>query len=94
MCSIRMLRFAEKSLQYSKRPETGLTEMRNLLSTLTLGLSVFTGPASAQPDAILILTTYPATGSSSTATTIIAPKLEEYLGREVAIDYGVGLQVE
>lgn len=66
--------------------------MRNLLPTLTLGLSVFTGFASAQSDPILVLTTYPATGSSSTATTIIAPKLEEYLGREVVLDYGVGLQ--
>lgn len=66
--------------------------MRNFLLTLTLGLSVYAGLASAQTDPILILTTYPATGSSSTATTIIAPKLEEYLGREVVIDYGVGLQ--
>lgn len=66
--------------------------MRNFLPTLTLGLSVYAGLASAQTDPILILTTYPATGSSSTATTIIAPKLEEYLGREVVIDYGVGLQ--
>lgn len=66
--------------------------MGRLVQTPTLVLLVFSRLASAQPDAILILTTYPATGSSSTATTIIAPKLEEYLGREVAIDYGVGLQ--
>ena len=66
--------------------------MRNFLSALTLGLAGFAGLASAQSDPILILTTYPATGSSSTATTIIAPKLEEYLGREVVLDYGVGLQ--
>lgn len=66
--------------------------MRNFLLTLTLGLSVYAGLASGQSDPILILTTYPATGSSSTATTLIAPKLEEYLGREVVIDYGVGLQ--
>ena len=66
--------------------------MRNFLSALTLGLAGLAGLASAQSDPILILTTYPATGSSSTATTIIAPKLEEYLGREVVLDYGVGLQ--
>ena len=66
--------------------------MRNFLSALTLGLAGLAGLASAQSDPILILTTYPATGSSSTATTIIAPKLEEYLGREVVFDYGVGLQ--
>ena len=66
--------------------------MRNFLSALTLGLAGLAGLASAQSDPILILTTYPATGSSSTATTIIAPKLEEFLGREVVFDYGVGLQ--
>lgn len=55
-------------------------------------LTVYTGLAFAQSEPIVILTTYPATGSSSTATTIIAPKLQEYLEREVEIDYGVGLQ--
>ena len=50
------------------------------------------GLAFAQSEPIRILTTYPATGSSSTATTIIAPKLQEFLGREVVIDYGVGPQ--
>ncbi len=66
--------------------------MCRLAQTLILGLLVYSGLASAQSESILILTTYPATGSSSTATTIIAPKLQEYLGREVEFDYGVGLQ--
>ena len=66
--------------------------MRKLTKILLPGFLVCTGLASAQTEPILILTTYPATGSSSTATTIIAPKLQEYLGREVVFDYGVGLQ--
>ena len=66
--------------------------MCRLAQTLILGLLVYAGLASAQSESILILTTYPATGSSSTATTIIAPKLQEYLGREVEFDYDVGLQ--
>ena len=66
--------------------------MRRLVTTVTLSLLAYAGLASAQSDPILILTTYPATGSSSQATTIIAPKLEEYLGREVEIEYGVGVQ--
>lgn len=66
--------------------------MRTIVSTLGLGLLACSGLASAQSDPILILTTYPATGSSSQATTILAPKIEEYLGREVEIDYGVGVQ--
>ena len=66
--------------------------MRRLLATITMSLLAYAGLASAQSDPILILTTYPATGSSSQATTIIAPKLEEYLGREVEIEYGVGVQ--
>ena len=59
---------------------------------LFLGLLAHAGLACAQSGPILILTTYPATGSSSTATTIIAPQLQEHLGREVVFDYGVGLQ--
>ena len=59
---------------------------------ITLGFLVCSSLAFAQSEPIRILTTYPATGSSSTATTIIAPKLEEHLGREVVFDYGVGLQ--
>ena len=59
---------------------------------ITLGFLVCSSLAFAQSEPIRILTTYPATGSSSTATTIIAPKLEEHLGREVEFDYGVGLQ--
>ena len=66
--------------------------MCRLAKTITLGFLVYSGLAFAQSEPILILTTYPATGSSSTATTIIAPKLEEHLGREVVFDYGVGLQ--
>ena len=66
--------------------------MHRLIQTLALGLVGFTGLASAQTESVVILTTYPATGSSSTATRIIAPKLQEYLGREIEIDYGVGLQ--
>jgi len=66
--------------------------MCRLAKTITLGFLVCSGLAFAQSEPIRILTTYPATGSSSTATTIIAPKLEEHLGREVEFDYGVGLQ--
>ena len=66
--------------------------MRRLIKLLTLSLLSCSSLAFAQSEPILILTTYPATGSSSTATTIIAPKLEEHLGREVMFDYGVGLQ--
>ncbi len=66
--------------------------MRRLIEPLTFSLLFCSSLAFAQSDPIRILTTYPATGSSSTATTIIAPKLQEYLGREVEIDYGVGLQ--
>ena len=66
--------------------------MCRLAKTITLGFLVCSGLAFAQSEPIRILTTYPATGSSSTATTIIAPKLEEHLGREVVFDYGVGLQ--
>ena len=66
--------------------------MRRLFATLAMSLLAYAGLASAQSDPILILTTYPATGSSSQATTIIAPKLQEYLCREVEIDYGVGIQ--
>ena len=66
--------------------------MCKLAKTITLGFLVCSGLAFAQSEPIRILTTYPATGSSSTATTIIAPKLEEHLGREVMFDYGVGLQ--
>ena len=66
--------------------------MCRLAKTITLGFLVCSGLAFAQSEPVLILTTYPATGSSSTATTIIAPKLEEHLGREVEFDYGVGLQ--
>ena len=66
--------------------------MRRLIKLLTLSLLSCSSLAFAQSEPIRILTTYPATGSSSTATTIIAPKLEEHLGREVVFDYGVGLQ--
>ena len=66
--------------------------MCRLAKTITLGFLVCSSLAFAQSEPIRILTTYPATGSSSTATTIIAPKLEEHLGREVVFDYGVGLQ--
>ncbi len=66
--------------------------MHRLVPTVALGLIGYTGIATAQTESVVILTTYPATGSSSTATTIIAPKLQEYLGREIEIDYGVGLQ--
>jgi len=66
--------------------------MHRLIRTVALGLIGYTGLASAQTESVVILTTYPATGSSSTATRIIAPKLQEYLGREIVIDYGVGLQ--
>jgi len=66
--------------------------MCRLAKTIILGFLVWSGLAFAQSEPVLILTTYPATGSSSTATTIIAPKLEEHLGREVEFDYGVGLQ--
>lgn len=69
-----------------------VTGMHRLIPTLALGLVGYTGLATAQTESIVILTTYPATGSSSTATRIIAPKLQEYLGREIVIDYGVGLQ--
>ena len=66
--------------------------MHRLIPTVALGLVGYTGLATAQTESIVILTTYPATGSSSTATRIIAPQLQEYLGREIEIDYGVGLQ--
>ena len=66
--------------------------MRRLMKLLALSLLSCSSLAFAQSEPIRILTTYPATGSSSTATTIIAPKLEEHLGREVMFDYGVGLQ--
>ena len=66
--------------------------MHRLIQTLALALVGYTGLSSAQTESVVILTTYPATGSSSTATRIIAPKLQEYLGREIEIDYGVGLQ--
>ena len=66
--------------------------MHRLIPTVALGLIGFTGLASAQTESIVILTTYPATGSSSTATRILAPKLQEHLGREIEIDYGAGLQ--
>ena len=66
--------------------------MHRLIPTMALGLIGYAGFVTAQTESIVILTTYPATGSSSTATTIIAPKLQEYLGREIEIDYGVGLQ--
>ena len=66
--------------------------MRRLIPTVALGLIGYTGLALAQTESVVILTTYPATGSSSTATRIIAPKLREYLGREIEIDYGVGLR--
>ena len=66
--------------------------MCRLANTITLGFLVCSSLAFAQSEPVLILTTYPATGSSSTATTILAPKLQEHLGREVVFDYGVGLQ--
>jgi len=66
--------------------------MCRLAKTIILGFLVWSGLAFAQSEPVLILTTYPATGSSSTATTILAPKLQEHLGREVVFDYGVGLQ--
>ena len=66
--------------------------MHRLIPTVAMGLIGYAGLVTAQTESIVILTTYPATGSSSTATTIIAPKLQEYLGREIEIDYGVGLQ--
>lgn len=66
--------------------------MNRLIPAVALGLIGYTGLAPAQTESVVILTTYPATGSSSTATRIIAPQLQEYLGREIEIDYGVGLQ--
>ena len=66
--------------------------MPKLFATLGIGLLACAGLASAQTDPIVILTTYPATGSSSQATAIVAPKIAEYLGREVVFDYAVGVQ--
>ena len=71
---------------------SGETEIRRIPAALTFGFLAYAGLADAQSEPILILTTYPATGSSSQATTIIAPKLQEYLGPEIEIDYGVGVQ--
>lgn len=64
--------------------------MHKLVATAVCTLLGFTGIASAQTDSIVILTTYPATGSSSRATTILAPKLEEILGRDIRMEYDVG----
>jgi len=50
------------------------------------------GAACTQADPIVILTTFGAPGSSSRATAIIVPKMAEYLGQEVEIEYGVGVQ--
>jgi tripartite-type tricarboxylate transporter receptor subunit TctC len=66
--------------------------MHRLIATAVCSLLGFAGIASAQTDPIVILTTYPATGSSSRATTILAPRLEEFLGRDTQMDYGVGVQ--
>jgi tripartite-type tricarboxylate transporter receptor subunit TctC len=66
--------------------------MHKLIATIVCSLLGFAGIASAQIDPVVILTTYPATGSSSRATTILAPKLEQFLGREIRMDYGVGVR--
>jgi tripartite-type tricarboxylate transporter receptor subunit TctC len=64
--------------------------MHQLVAPAVCALLGFAGIASAQTDPIVVLTTYPATGSSSRATTLLAPKLEEFLGRDVQMEYDVG----
>ena len=71
----------------TKSRTTNMNKLSALWTCIFLG---FTGIGSAQTDPLVILTTYPATGSSSRATTILAPKLEEFLARDIQIKYDVG----
>jgi tripartite-type tricarboxylate transporter receptor subunit TctC len=66
-----------------------MKKLAGLLALCVLGLS---GIACTQPDPIVILTTFGAPGSSSRATAIIVPKMAEYLGQDIEIEYGVGVQ--
>ena len=66
--------------------------MHKLIATVVCSLLGFAGIASAQTDPIVVLTTYPATGSSSRATTILAPKLGDFLELDIQMDYGVGVR--
>ncbi len=66
--------------------------MRNtMVSLLTCVFSAQAGIAMAQDGPIKFLTTYTAEGSSSRTATIMTPKLEEYFGLRVEIEYSAGL---
>ena len=79
-----MLRFALSS--------TEKATVRKLAQTFGLLILGLASSACTQPDPIVILTTFGAPGSSSRATAIIVPKMAEYLGQDVEIEYGVGVQ--
>ena len=67
--------------------------MRNRVVSLLICLfSAQAGIATAQDGSISFLTTYTAAGSSSRTATIMTPKLEEYFGLDVEIEYSAGLQ--
>ena len=66
--------------------------MKRVAGLLTLCILSLFGAACTQTDPVVILTTFGAPGSSSRATAIIVPKMAEYLGRDVEIEYGVGVQ--
>jgi len=66
--------------------------MKRLAGLVTLCILTLSGSACTQTDPIVILTTFGAPGSSSLATAIIVPKMAEYLGQDVEIEYGVGVQ--
>jgi tripartite-type tricarboxylate transporter receptor subunit TctC len=67
--------------------------MRNTVVTLLVWVvSGQAGIVAAQDAPISFLTTYTAAGSSSRTATIMTPKLEEYFGLHVEIDYSAGLE--
>jgi hypothetical protein len=66
--------------------------MHKLIALAVCSLLGFAGISSAQTDPIVVLTTYPETGSSSRATTILAPKPEEFLDRDIQMKYDVGVR--
>ncbi len=67
--------------------------MRNtLVNLLACVFSAQAGMANAQDGPINFLTTYTAEGSSSRTATIMTPKLEEYFGRRVELEFSAGLE--